>query len=192
MTEAVELFKCLADKSRLQILSGLMNEPMYVELIAQRLALTPSTVSFHLKKLETAGLVTAQKEQYYTVYTLKEGALKQTIESFLQGETNDKSVEEKREEEYRRKVLDSFFAYGKLKNLPVQHKKKRIVLEEMVKVFQPGIKYTEKEVNIMIADVYEDFCTLRREMIIERLLDRDHGLYWRMDNEGKAVETEQA
>ena len=164
---------------------------MYVELIAQRLALSPSTVSFHLKKLETAGLVTAQKEQYYTVYTLHEGALKQTIESFLKGEAKEKSMEEKREEEYRRKVLDSFFAYGKLKSLPVQHKKKRIVLEEMVKMFMPGRKYTEKEVNIMIADVHEDFCTLRREMICEKLLDRDHGLYWRMEGEVKAAEEDQ-
>ncbi len=192
MTGAVELFKCLADKSRLQILSGLMAEPMYVELIAQRLALTPSTVSFHLKKLETAGLVTAQKEQYYTVYTLKDGALKQTIESLLKSEAKEKSVEEQREEEYRRKVLDSFFSYGKLKNLPVQHKKKRIVLEEMVKMFAPGKKYTEKEVNIMIADVHEDFCTLRREMICEQLLDRDHGLYWRTEDGPKAAEEDQS
>lgn len=188
MTEAVELFKCLADKSRLQILSGLMSEPMYVELIAQRLALSPSTVSFHLKKLESAGLVSAQKEQYYTVYTLKDGALKKTIESFLHDEAKEKSVEEKREEEYRRKVLDSFFTYGKLKNLPVQHKKKRIVLEEMVKMFIPGKKYTEKEVNIMIADVHEDFCTLRREMICEKLLDRDHGMYWRLEDENAVNE----
>ena len=102
MTEAVELFKCLADRSRLQILSGLMAEPMYVELIAQRLALAPSTVSFHLKKLEAAGLVTSQKEQYYTVYALKERALKQTIESLLGSAAKEKSVEEQREEAYRR------------------------------------------------------------------------------------------
>ncbi len=181
MIEAVELFKCLSDKSRLQILSGLMAGPMYVELMAKRLALSPSTVSFHLKKLEAAGLVTSQKEQYYTVYALKEDALKQTIESFLCHEKEEKSIEEQREEEYRRKVLDSFFTYGKLKSLPVQHKKKRIVLEEMAKMFQPGRKYTEKEVNLLIADVNEDFCTLRRELVCERLLDRDHGVYWRVE-----------
>ena len=183
MTEAVELFKCLADKSRLQILSGLMAGPMYVELIAQRLALAPSTVSFHLKKLEAAGLVTSQKEQYYTVYALKERALKQTIESLLGSATKEKSVEEQREEAYRRKVLDSFFVYGKLKSLPVQYKKKRIVLEELVKMFLPARRYTEKEVNILIADVNEDFCTLRRELICEHLLDRDHGVYWRVEAE---------
>lgn len=183
MTDAVELFKCLADKSRLQILSGLMAGPMYVELIAQRLALSPSTVSFHLKKLEAAGLVTSQKEQYYTVYALKEEALKRTIGSFLENAAKEKSVEEQREEEYRRKVLDSFFLYGKLKSLPVQYKKKRIVLEELAKMFQLGRKYTEKEVNILIADVNEDFCTLRRELICEHLLDRDHGVYWRVEEE---------
>ncbi len=183
MTEAVELFKCLADKSRLQILTGLMAEPMYVELIAQRLALSPSTVSFHLKKLEAAGLVTSQKEQYYTVYALREGALKQTIESFLGIASKEKSLEEQREEEYRRKVLDSFFLYGKLKSLPVQYKKKRIVLEELAKMFLPGRRYTEKEVNILIADVNEDFCTLRRELVCEHLLDRDHGVYWRVEDE---------
>ncbi len=183
MIEAVELFKCLADKSRLQILSGLMAEPMYVELIAQRLALSPSTVSFHMKKLEGAGLVTSQKEQYYTVYTLKEGALKRSIESFLVSAAKEKSVEEQREEAYRRKVLDSFFVYGKLKSLPVQYKKKRIVLEELAKMFLPGKKYTEKEVNIQIADVNEDFCTLRRELICEHLLERDHGVYWRVEDD---------
>ncbi len=182
MTDAVELFKCLADKSRLQILSGLMAGPMYVELIANRLALSPSTVSFHLKKLEAAGLVTAQKEQYYTVYALKNGALKQPIESYLVSTSPEKNEEERREEEYRRKVLDNFFSYGKLKSLPVQHKKKRIVLEEMVKMFRHGQQYTEKEVNILIADVYDDFCTLRREMICEKLLDRDHGIYWRTED----------
>ena len=183
MTEAVELFKCLADKSRLQILSGLMAGPMYVELIAQRLALSPSTVSFHLKKLEAAGLVTSQKEQYYTVYALKEDALKRPIGSFLESAAKEKSVEEQREEEYRRKVLDSFFLYGKLKSLPVQYKKKRIVLEDLAKMFLPGRRYTEKEVNLMIADVNEDFCTLRRELICEHFLDRDHGVYWRVEEE---------
>ena len=49
--EAVRLFKCLADKSRLQILKSLMREDMYVERLAERLSLTPATISFHMKKL---------------------------------------------------------------------------------------------------------------------------------------------
>ena len=64
-TEAIGLFKCLADKSRLQILKSLAVEDMYVERLAERLDLTPSTISFHLKKLSEAGAVTAYKNQYY-------------------------------------------------------------------------------------------------------------------------------
>ena len=65
---ALKLFKCLGDKSRLQILKILAKEEMYVELLSKKLDLTPATVSFHLKKLEDAGAVSSRKE--YCLYTL--------------------------------------------------------------------------------------------------------------------------
>ena len=49
--EAVHLFKCFADKSRLQILKSLAMEDMYVERLAERLGLSASTISFHLKSV---------------------------------------------------------------------------------------------------------------------------------------------
>lgn len=48
---ALRLFKCLSDKSRLQILKSLAIEDMYVERLAERLGISAPTVSFHLKKL---------------------------------------------------------------------------------------------------------------------------------------------
>ncbi|MDE7062832.1 MAG: Nif3-like dinuclear metal center hexameric protein, partial [Lachnospiraceae bacterium] len=42
--EAIRLFKCLADKSRLQILKSLAVEDMYVERLAERLGLTDTEV----------------------------------------------------------------------------------------------------------------------------------------------------
>ncbi|MBQ7025673.1 MAG: winged helix-turn-helix transcriptional regulator, partial [Peptococcaceae bacterium] len=68
--EAIKLFKCLSDKSRLQILKSLTIEDMDVERLAERLDLTPATISFHLKKLSDAGAVRSYKKQYYTIYTL--------------------------------------------------------------------------------------------------------------------------
>lgn len=68
--EVIKLFKCLADKSRLQILRSLLSEDMYVERLAQRLELTPATISFHMKKLEDAGAVRSYKDQYYTMYSI--------------------------------------------------------------------------------------------------------------------------
>ena len=47
--EAIRLFKCLSDKSRLQILKSLAIEDMYVERLAERLGITAPTVSFTLK-----------------------------------------------------------------------------------------------------------------------------------------------
>ena len=185
MTEqqALALFKCLADKSRLQILKSLAQEDMYVERLAERLGLTPPTISFHLKKLSDAGAVKSYKTQYYTMYALEKNVFMTSILDLIQEKSDDADLQQQRDEAYRQKVLDTFFEYGKLKSIPTQKKKERIVLEEMVKAFETGRQYTEREVNIILADFHDDFCTLRRDMIGEKLLARDHQIYWRIDQD---------
>ena len=180
-TQALALFKCLADRSRLQILKSLAQEDMYVERLAERLGLTPPTISFHLKKLADAGAVKSYKTQYYTMYALEKSVFMTSILELIQEQSDEAELQRQRDEAYRQKVLDSFFAYGKLKTIPMQKKKERIVLEEIVKSFEHGRKYTEREVNIILADFHDDFCTLRRDMIGEKLMDRDMQIYWRVD-----------
>ena len=182
-TQALALFKCLADRSRLQILKSLAIEDMYVERLAERLGLTAPTISFHLKKLADAGAVTSYKTQYYTMYALEKSVFMTSILDLIQEKSDDAELQRQRDEAYRRKVLDSFFSYGKLKAIPTQKKKERIVLEELVKAFDRERQYTEREVNIILADFHDDFCTLRRDMIGEKLLARDHQVYWRVDEE---------
>ncbi|EYE87213.1 ArsR family transcriptional regulator [Fervidicella metallireducens AeB] len=150
---------------------------MYVELLAERLDLSASTVSFHLKKLEEAGLVYSVKEQYYIVYHLNPDILKSTLHDLIKVDDVDTNVQEKREENYRNNVISSFFKYGKLKSIPVQLKKKKIVLEEIAKNFEYGKTYSEKEVNLIIADIHDDFCTIRRDMVSEKILTRENGYY---------------
>ena len=180
-TQALALFKCLADRSRLQILKSLAQEDMYVERLAERLGLTPPTISFHLKKLADAGAVKSYKTQYYTMYALEKSVFMTSILELIQEQSDEAELQRQRDEAYRQKVLDSFFAYGKLKNIPMQKKKERIVLEEIVKSFEFNRKYTEREVNIILADFHDDFCTLRRDMIGEKLMTRDMQIYWRVD-----------
>ena len=179
-TEAIKLFKCLADKSRLQILKSLALEDMYVERLAERLDLTPATISFHLKKLAEAGAVNSYRNQYYTMYTLCRDVFMSRILDIICTESDEAALQSQREAEYRQRVIDSFFEYGKLKSIPAQRKKERIVLEEIARSFEPGRIYTEREVNIIIADFHDDFCTIRRDMIAEKLLDRDRSGYWRV------------
>jgi predicted transcriptional regulator len=179
MTEAnaIKLFKCLADKSRMQILKSLMLEDMYVERLAERLNLTPATISFHLKKLEEAGAVTSRKDQYYMMYSLCKDIFMTNMLDIIKEESGNVKEQEERDANYRKKVIDAFFVYGKLKAIPAQRKKERIVLEEIAKSFEKGRVYSEREVNIIIADFNDDFCTIRRDMIAEGIFERNGNMY---------------
>ena len=176
--QAIKLFKCLADKSRLQILKSLMQEDMYVERLAQRLNLTPPTISFHLKKLEDVGAVESYKDQYYMMYSIKKEIFMTNIMDIIKEESTEADQQKEREEEYRRKVINAFFEYGKLKSIPSQRKKERIILEKIAESFDKDKVYTEREVNLIIADYFDDFCTIRRDMIGEHILERDGMNYW--------------
>ena len=178
-TEAIQLFKCLSDKSRLQILKSLAIEDMYVERLAERLGISAPTVSFHLKKLADAGAVTSYKNQYYMMYSLNRKVFEVSILKILEEESDEAEIQAKRDAEYRKKVINAFFEYGKLKAIPSKRKKERIVLEVIADAFEYDRIYSEREVNIIIADFHDDFCTIRRDMVAENLLDRDSGGYWR-------------
>jgi len=179
-SEAISLFKCLSDKSRLQILKSLAMEDMYVERLAERLGISAPTVSFHLKKLADAGAVTSYKSQYYMMYSLNKEIFEVSILKILQEESDEAETQARRDAEYRQKVINAFFEYGKLKAIPAQRKKERIVLEVIAGAFEYDRIYSEREVNILIADFHDDFCTIRRDMISENLLDRDSRGYWRV------------
>lgn len=177
-TNAIRLFKCLADKSRLQILKSLAIEDMYVERLAERLGITAPTVSFHLKKLAEAGAVTSYKSQYYMMYSLQKDVFDTTILEIIREESDEAALQAQRDADYRRKVIDTFFQYGRLKAIPTQRKKERIILEEILKRFEPGRVYSEPEVNALINEFHEDHCTIRRDMIGEKLLAREGTKYW--------------
>ena len=79
---------------------------------------------------------------------------------------------------YGNKILDSFLIDGRLSSIPVKRSKRRVILEHILKSFERDRKYTEKEVNKILLNFFNDFCTLRREMVCEKLMDRDNGIYW--------------
>ena len=182
-SEAIQLFKCLSDKSRLQILKSLAIEDMYVERLAERLGITAATVSFHLKKLADAGAVTSYKSQYYMMYSLNKEIFETSILDIIREKSDEADLQAQRDAEYRQKVINAFFEYGRLKSIPAQRKKERIVLEVIAEAFEYDRIYTEREVNIIIADFHDDFCTIRRNMVGEGLLARDTSGYWRVKPE---------
>jgi predicted transcriptional regulator len=181
ISRSIEIMKSLADTSRLRIINSLFDKPQYVEELANRLNLAVSTVSFHLKKLEIAGLVSQAKEQYYIIYSINLDVFKLSLKELTDFEDVERYSHEERLNNYRHKVLKAFFKKNKLVKLPVQRKKKLIVLDEFIKKFKPGKKYSEQEINKMIIETYDDYCTVRRLLIEEKIMKREKQVYWLID-----------
>lgn len=180
VSESLGIIKALADPSRLLLLHALLDQPQCVEELAQRLQLAASTVSFHLKKLESARLVVRVKDQYYAMYSANPDMLDMTLRELTAISDVSRDQQAEHIEQYRQKVLHTFFQHGRLRQLPVQKKKRRIILEAIVSRFETGRTYTETEVNNIIAEVYDDYCTIRRECLAGELLARDDHTYWVM------------
>ena len=171
--QAEALFKAVADKNRLRILSLLKSSPKVVEQIAKELNISVSTASFHLEKLKAAGLVCDEKVQYYRQYHLSEELLRVSLmDIILSSEPpNDKGGE------FERGVLDEAFSNGKVEKLPVQKMKREIVLKEIAKGLKKNKAYTEREINIFIADRCDDFVVVRKELVKLGALRVENGIY---------------
>jgi biotin operon repressor len=179
--DCLKTIKALADTSRLRLLNSIMRKSQYVEELSERMGLSASTVSFHLKKLEEAGLVAKSRDQYYAVYKADERILDTTLRELIAFENIEAGRQEARIRNYREKVVRSFFKDNRLIRLPAQYKKKRIVLEEIARRFEPDRKYPEKEVNAIILEVFGDYCTVRRLMIDVGMMERKDNVYRRPD-----------
>jgi biotin operon repressor len=173
------LFKALSDSSRLQIINLLRHKPHCVEDIAEALSLAVSTVSAHLKKLQQAGLVHAQKQQYYSIYYLNKEILEMKIIDTL---PQSKPIAEDRLTVLTKKVLSTYLKDGKVQRLPSQNKKRWIIYLEIIKLFEAGKAYQERELNEVISSVYEDYCLVRRELVDEGVLARENGVYHLVEN----------
>ena len=177
--QSLTIMKALADASRLAIVSSLLEQPQYVEEIAKRHALAASTVSFHLKKLEQAGLITSRKEQYYVVVAANAPLLNTTLKELVAACATGRALQDERFDAYRAKVIATFFPHGVLERLPSQHKKRLIVLEQFAQRFETERRYTENEVTALIRPLFDDYCTVRRLLVDENLIRRDDTGYWR-------------
>ena len=176
MKEKLELLKLIADETRLKILNILLKEDSYVEKIACELSLTPATICYHLKKMESAGVVNCSRSQFYIIYSLNRDIFEKPLYELIKKDDVVVDTEEK----YKKEVISNFFKYGRLTQIPTQRKKREIVLFEILKQFETDREYGEKEVNEIILRYHEDFCTIRREMIAFGMMTRDHEIYKRV------------
>ena len=77
-------------------------------------------------------------------------------------------------------VLRAFFDNdGRLVSIPAREGKRRVVLDAIAQRFEPGRRYSEREVNEVLRGYHGDFAALRRYLVDGEFLERQRGVYWR-------------
>jgi len=169
---ATRLLQALADPTRLRLVAALLEQPACVEDLAERLALSAPTISHHLGKLDQAGLLNRRREQYYTVCEARPGPLERSLRELVATAADQPEAGQARLVQQRQRILDTFFEHGRLRQLPAQRKKRQVVLAAFAADFAPDRDYAEAEVNAVITRRFDDYCTVRRELVDDRLLSR--------------------
>lgn len=77
------------------------------------------------------------------------------------------------------KVLRAFVRDGRLTSIPATHAKRLVILDRLAQEFEPGNRYSEAMVNLMLGKWHPDTAALRRYLVDEGYLDRADGEYWR-------------
>jgi hypothetical protein len=177
----VQFLKALADESRLRLIGVLANGEHSVGDLAESLGLRDPTVSHHLAKLQTLGLVSARSQGTARFYKLEVEVLNRLKKDLFTVAKVASIVDNVEAERFERKVLETYFDGDKLVSIPTTRKKRNVILDWLATHFAPGERYPEAKVNAVIKRHHDDTATLRRELIMTGLMQRDGGIYWRTD-----------
>ncbi len=180
----VRFFKVLGEPRRLKIVGLLAQSPHTVEQIAKTLKIGVSTVSHHLSRLSDAGLVSAKAESYYSIYRLNFEALRDMARTLLRQTEKPAGAGAENPDAFERKVLATFTeSDGRIKAFPTQEKKYLVLVRHVLTAFEPGVHYTEKRLNQILANYNEDTARLRRSLVEYHYMAREGGggKYWRID-----------
>ena len=168
--------RAVGDEMRILILALLAEteRPLYGQEIAERLNVTPQTISHHLAILREAELIHERREKAYRYYALDTQRVQQLLARLF---VDDRLPLPTKTEE-RARVLEIFFKDGRLLSIPTQRTKRRYILEELARSFEWGHLYNEQEINATLKQFHDDTATLRRELIDQQIMMRERGRYW--------------
>src|SRR5215210_1147083 len=168
----ISLANALFDTDRLRIAAALLNGPSSRMELAQVTGLSHRELLRQLNLLQYFGLVKAEEASPrhpdpYSRFLLNEEAFKAARQAMSRYRGRKPRPTDKRE-----LTLDTFMPDGKLNAFPLKQEQIVVILDEVVKKFDTEKQYTEKQVNVILEDVNEDYCTLRRMLVDYRYLSR--------------------
>jgi hypothetical protein len=172
--DAGELVGLLADDDRRKVVAALVLGATTRAEITGATGLDTRRVVRALNRLGVGGLVI---EGSSDAYVLLEAAFELAARAVAaarpaRDEHGDAPADEAR-------VLRAFVRDGRLISIPTAWGKRRIVLDWLAQRFEPGRRYSEAMVNLSLGQVHPDTAALRRHLVDNGFLSRDHGEYWR-------------
>jgi hypothetical protein len=170
--EAGTIVGLLADPVRLKVVAALALGARTIEDVADTTGLPLKDVALAARRLARAGLV-HRDGHALGLHTERFG------EAARSAAARAPAPERLSEDPAQDAVLRTFLRDGRLVSVPAQQSKRRVVLEHLVHVFEPGVRYPEREVNALLAAWHPDVAALRRYLVDEGLLTREAGIYWR-------------
>lgn len=173
MLDAGALAGLLADADRRRVVAALVLDAADLASVERLSGLSSAAAGKALARLVSAGLVVRGADG--TVHLVGEtfaAAARAAAAAKPPPGRHDGPPEVAR-------VLDAFVRDGRLTSIPTQHAKRLVVLDHLAQGFEPGRRYSEQMVNLMLGKWHPDTAALRRYMVDEGFLDRDAGQYWR-------------
>ncbi|OPH56619.1 ArsR family transcriptional regulator [Paenibacillus ferrarius] len=184
LDKIITYHKALADATRIRMLILLADGELNGQVLAEKLGLTPATITHHAAKLREASLIFERREKNSIYFALNDyfirsnaSATAELIYKNKKGEQPPMNEVNARSSLKQTVVRNFFTADGKLKHMPAQLKKKLIVLEHLIAQMEQTRRFTEKELNMWIQQVHPDFATIRREFIMHQFMFRENEIY---------------
>ena len=176
--EPDRLLGVLADGAKLRVFAALVLAPgdgLSAAEAADAAGVGPVETAKALDKLAAVGLVRAGA----TGYAANPAVLRESLGELSRRREQERARQFATNDPERMSVLLNSFRDGKLAYLPEKSGKRQIVLDEIAQRFEPGTRYSEAEVNLVLKELYPDFAALRRYLVDSVLLAREDGYYWR-------------
>jgi hypothetical protein len=173
------LARLLLDVDRLAVAGALSIRPLTVDDVVDVTGRERRVVLAAIGDLRAAGLVTGDGDRYSIDAAALRGAAKAAAEQALPmdpvigfGMTDDE-----------RRVLARYFSGRTLTEIPSTRAKRLVLLQRLALEFDVGRRYPEREVNEILFEFNPDWSALRRYLVDEGFLDREHAdgdtVYWR-------------
>ena len=171
--EALDALATLADNDRIRVVAALVLGAAGTDAVVAASGVPQRKALEALTRLESAGLVVRDTTAgwLFDVERLKTIAR----ESRPREAPDDVGDVDAR----TAAVLRTFVRGGRLTQIPMQHSKRLVVLDHICRVFDIGVRYPEKEVNALLRVFHDDYAALRRYLVEDGFLARDHNVYWR-------------